>query len=86
MRSVVFTPRAMDELFELIGRSATSNQRVHDLIHAIQRTPTSGIGKPEALKHHLKGYWSRRINLEHRLVYRFDESTVWIFSLKGHYL
>ncbi|MFN5086934.1 MAG: Txe/YoeB family addiction module toxin [Bacteroidota bacterium] len=86
MRSVVFTPRAMDELFALIGTNATSTQRVHDLIHAIQRTPTSGIGKPEALKHQLKGYWSRRINLEHRLVYRFDESTVWIFSLKGHYL
>jgi len=76
----------MDELFELVGTSTTLNQRVHDLIHAIQRTPTSGIGKPEVLKHHLKGYWSRRINLEHRLVYRFDESTVWIFSLKGHYL
>ncbi|MCE2815902.1 MAG: Txe/YoeB family addiction module toxin [Cryomorphaceae bacterium] len=76
----------MDELFALIGTNATSTQRVHDLIHAIQRTPTSGIGKPEALKHQLKGYWSRRINLEHRLVYRFDESTVWIFSLKGHYL
>jgi len=41
----------MDELFALIGTNATSTQRVHDLIHAIQRTPTSGIGKPEALKH-----------------------------------
>jgi toxin YoeB len=86
MRSVVFTPKAMDELFKLIETNQPSPQRVHDLIHAFQRTPTSGIGKPEALKHNLKGYWSRRITLEHRLVYRFDESTVWIFSLNGHYL
>ncbi|MFM6998640.1 MAG: Txe/YoeB family addiction module toxin [Bacteroidota bacterium] len=86
MRAVVFTPKAMDELFELFGSNQLSPHRVHDLIRAIQRTPTSGLGKPEALRHDLKGYWSRRITQEHRLVYRFDDATVWIFSLKGHYL
>ncbi len=49
--------------------------------------PYSGIGKPEPLKHHLSGLWSRRINKEHRLVYEIIETdnVILIHSLKGHY-
>jgi len=47
--------------------------------------PFKGTGKPEALKHHLTDIWSRRINLEHRLVYRVDGETVTVLSVRGHY-
>jgi len=48
--------------------------------------PTTGTGKPEQLKHNLTGYWSRRINQEHRLIYKImDDDFVRIYSAKGHY-
>lgn len=47
--------------------------------------PYSGTGKPEALKHDFSGYWSRRINKEHRLVYRVADNTIYINSVYGHY-
>jgi toxin YoeB len=49
------------------------------------KTPFSGIGKPEPLKHDLKGYWSKRITDEHRLVYRADDETLFIIACKYHY-
>lgn len=62
-------------------------KKIEDLLRSIKETPFEGIGKPEALKHELAGYWSRRINKEHRIVYKVDEenNTVVIHSLKGHY-
>ena len=61
--------------------------KIQKLIIAIQENPTEGIGKPEQLKHNLSGYWSRRINQEHRIVYGIKENnTIEIQSLKGHYL
>lgn len=47
--------------------------------------PFEGTGKPEALKHHLSGMWSRRINKEHRIVYEVIDDVVFIHSVKGHY-
>lgn len=59
------------------------------LINAIKENPYKGIGKPEQLKHQLSGIWSRRINLEHRLVYKITKDNTLeilnIISLKGHY-
>jgi toxin YoeB len=55
------------------------------LIVETARTPFEGTGKPEALKHDLKGYWSRRINDEHRLVYRVEETFIKIIACKLHY-
>jgi len=60
-------------------------RRVNQLIKEIQRTPFEGIGKPEPLKHGLAGYWSRRINDEHRLVYTINEDAVLIAQLRYHY-
>ena len=60
-------------------------QRINDLIKEITRTPHSGIGKPEQLKHALSGYWSRRINEEHRLVYKVIDDSVLIAQLGYHY-
>lgn len=60
-------------------------KRINLLIKDIQRTPHDGIGKPEPLKHGLSGYWSRRINDEHRIVYKYQASTILIAQLRYHY-
>jgi toxin YoeB len=59
--------------------------RINELITAIQRVPFSGIGKPEPLKFALKGYWSRRITDEHRIVYKVLEDALFIAQLRNHY-
>ena len=60
-------------------------KKISALIKDIQVHPFEGIGKPEPLKHHLKGYYSRRITEEHRLVYQVTESAINIISCKDHY-
>jgi len=60
-------------------------ERINKLIKEIQREPFTGIGKPEALKHALTGYWSRRITDEHRIVYRVEDSALLIAQLRFHY-
>jgi toxin YoeB len=60
-------------------------KRINLLVKDISRTPFDGIGKPEPLKDNLSGFWSRRIDEEHRLVYAVEKDTVLIFSCKGHY-
>lgn len=66
------------------GQKAIIN-KIEQLILAIQDNPTSGIGKPELLKHNLSGKYSRRINKEHRIVYEIQGDVVYIHSLKDHY-
>jgi toxin YoeB len=60
-------------------------KRINKLIKNCQRAPFEGIGKPEALKGDLQGYWSRRITSEHRLVYKFDHNNLYIASCRYHY-
>lgn len=60
-------------------------KKINDLIKAINTSPFSGIGKPEPLLHGLSGYWSRRIDREHRLVYAFHDQTLTILSCRHHY-
>ena len=60
-------------------------KRSNTLIKAIQRDPFSGIGKPESLRHNLTGYWSRRINDEHRIVYKVADNHLYIAQLRYHY-
>ena len=60
-------------------------RRINSLIKAIQRSPFDGVGKPEALKHALSGYWSRRINDEHRIIYKVDSESISIAQLRYHY-
>ena len=47
--------------------------------------PATGLGKPEPLKHHLAGLWSKRISQKDRLIYKFDDSSIYIFAIGGHY-
>ena len=60
-------------------------QRINKLIREIHREPFAGIGKPEPLKHALSGYWSRRINDEHRIVYKVEAESLLIAQLRYHY-
>lgn len=60
-------------------------KRINALIKDIQREPFDGIGKPEPLKHALSGYWSRRINDEHRIVYKVDNKSIFVAQLRYHY-
>ncbi len=60
-------------------------KRINSLILDIQRSPFEGIGKPEPLKHGLAGYWSRRINDEHRVVYRFEDDAIYFAQMRYHY-
>jgi toxin YoeB len=55
------------------------------IIKGVERSPFHGLGKPEPLKHTLSGFWSRRINQEHRLVYKVEKDTIFIASCKYHY-
>lgn len=60
-------------------------QRINSLVKEIARDPFSGTGKPEPLKHALSGYWSRRINDEHRIVYKVADGDLLIAQLRYHY-
>lgn len=60
-------------------------KRINTLIKEIQRTPFEGIGKPEALKHQLSGFWSRRIDDRHRLVYAVEDNALLIAQCRDHY-
>lgn len=60
-------------------------KRINALIKECMRDPYGGIGKPEALRFDMAGYWSRRINAEHRLVYRCDEDKLVILQCRYHY-
>ena len=60
-------------------------RRINALIKEIQHSPFEGIGKPEPLKHGLSGYWSRRIDDEHRIVYKVEADSLLIAQLRYHY-
>lgn len=59
--------------------------KINELIKDIQRTPFKGKGKPEPLKYDFAGFWSRRIDLDHRLVYQYENDEILIYSCKYHY-
>ena len=60
-------------------------KRINELIKATLRDPFNGIGNPEALKHDLQGFWSRRIDSEHRLVYTIQNQALLIIACRYHY-
>lgn len=60
-------------------------RKLNELIKQCSRTPFEGIGKPEPLKNELSGWWSRRIDHEHRLVYRVEKNTLYIAQCRHHY-
>jgi toxin YoeB len=60
-------------------------KKINELLRDIVRSPFEGIGKPESLKYDLAGFWSRRINAEHRLVYKVDTNSITVISCRYHY-
>lgn len=85
MRNVAFTPKALEDFVAWASEDRKIYAKIADLLKDIQRNPFSGIGKPESLKHDLKGFWSRRINGEHRLVYEVRNENIIIHSYRFHY-
>lgn len=85
-RKLAFSTKAQEDLayWKKVGDSKIQ-KRIGDLLRSIQETPFEGIGKPEPLKHQLSGSWSRRINREHRLVYRLNDELIMVESVRGHY-
>lgn len=83
--NLLFSPHAWDDYLYWQKQDKKVIKRINRLIEDSTRQPTSGIGKPEALKENLSGYWSRRITDEHRLVYSFSKETLTIVSLRYHY-
>ncbi len=85
MRKVVFHKEAFASLIEWSDTEPKTLRRIFELIKAINSNPFQGIGKPEPLKHELKGCWSRRITDKDRLVYTVRDDTITILSCKYHY-
>ncbi len=85
--NIQLSVKALDDLRYWADTSVRSLGKILDLIEYIRRNPYEGIGQPEPLRHELEGYWSRRIDKEHRLVYKPDEEQdlIIIVSCKGHY-
>ena len=82
---VDWQPRAREELREWKQENPLIAKRIYELLRDIQIRPFTGIGKPEALKHDLSGWWSRRINLANRLIYTVTDDAIIIMSCKYHY-
>ncbi|MCB9077558.1 MAG: Txe/YoeB family addiction module toxin [Anaerolineaceae bacterium] len=82
---LVFTETAWNDYLWFQENDRRLLKRINTLIKATLRTPSEGIGKPEHLKANLSGYWSRRINEEHRLVYEVTESELVIIACRFHY-
>lgn len=80
-----FTAHAWEDYFSWQKEDKKLLKKINELIKAIGRGPFSGIGKPEPLKHDLVGFWSRRIDRKHRLVYKIEGNTMFIISCRFHY-
>ena len=80
-----FHPRGWEDYLYWQQTDKAMLRKVNQLIEAIRREPFGGIGKPEPLRHDLRGYWSRRITDEHRLVYFVAGDTVDILQCRYHY-
>jgi toxin YoeB len=83
--NLTFTPSAWDDYQWFVQHDRKRVKRINQLIQDILRAPFEGIGKPEPLKGDLSGYWSRRINDEHRLVYTVKADDLILIACRFHY-
>lgn len=82
---IVFMDDAWDDYLYWQQQDKVLLKKINGLIKEIRRTPYQGMGKPEALRENLSGFWSRRINQEHRLVYKVEADAVFILQCRYHY-
>ncbi|MBA7534126.1 Toxin YoeB [subsurface metagenome] len=86
MRSIVFEGNTWNIYEKLRSKDKVLHKNLCKILKEIQREdPTIGLGKPEPLKHNLLGFWSRRISQKGRLIYKFDDKSIHIFAMGGHY-
>lgn len=83
--SLIFSTNAWEDYLYWQQNDKSTLKKINTLIKEIQRSPFEGKGKPEPLKYELSGYWSRRINTEHRLVYKVDSDSIYIIACRYHY-
>ena len=84
-RELVFSKQGWEDYQYWFETDLKQVRRINLLIKEIARSPFSGIGKPEPLRHVFACYWSRRINGEHRIVYKVAGNALWIAQLRHHY-
>lgn len=82
---IVFSKNAWEDYVSWLTIDKNYLKKINYLIKEIQRTPFEGKGKPEPLKYDLAGFWSRRIDKEHRLVYKVEGHDILIYSCRYHY-
>ena len=85
MNRLIFADQAWDDYIHWQANDQKIVKRINLLIKDIKREPFSGIGEPEPLKYNWSGYWSRRITLEHRLVYKVTDQMILIAQCRYHY-
>ncbi|MGH7885153.1 MAG: Txe/YoeB family addiction module toxin [Thermodesulfobacteriota bacterium] len=83
--NITFSSKSWEEYLYWQKTDKKTLSKINELIKDIQRNPFDGLGKPEPLKQNLSGYWSRRINSEHRIVYKMTEDSILIAQFRYHY-
>ena len=83
--NIIWTPKAWEEYEHWQNTEPDKVEKINTLIKDCKRNPFNGLGKPEPLKGNLKGYWSRRITWEHRLVYSASATGITIVQCRFHY-
>ena len=82
---IIFLNAAWEDYLHWQSTDKGILKKINAMIIEIERTPFEGSGKPEALRYNLAGWWSRRINLEHRLVYKIEHDAIVILQCRYHY-
>lgn len=82
---IIFSKNSCEDYTSWLAEDRNMLKKINELIKVIQRTPFEGKGKPEPLKYDLAGFWSRRIDREHRLVYQVNDKEILIYSCRYHY-
>ncbi len=82
---IKFSDNGWDDYLYWQAPDKKTLRRINELLQAVQREPFQGIGKPEALRYQLAGFWSRRIDDRHRLVYCLEQGTVIVVACRDHY-
>jgi toxin YoeB len=85
MLELVFMPKAWEDLGLWVQYDLKIVRKIYSVLESTCKTPFSGVGQPEPLKANYSGYWSRRIKLEHRIVYKVEDRRIIVHSLYGHY-
>ena len=85
MRSLIFESDAQEDLFHWAKVDLKILRKIIDLLEDTQSHPFSGKGKPEPLEHDLKGFWSKRINEEHRMIYQVTDNEIIVIQCRFHY-